>query len=120
MFGRIKASTEVVDPDGFYRTNRKPPNSDVLAEMYELGDADDPANWKLLEQQCLSRLPIKNDDYFQYWAEILAVYAIDMGGACPPGWRLVTFAFRQVAQIKLYAPVWKDGIAVDVEYPLDD
>lgn len=69
----IDIESGVIDPEGFFRTGRRPQVGRPLAEIYALSDPDDPPSlWWLEVQEKLSRAARWGDDYFQIWAEILA------------------------------------------------
>jgi len=116
---RLAAESGVFDAAGFFRSGRRPPLGQVLAEIHSLAEvADGPPRWFLCEQEKLSRLVRWRDDYFQYWAEVLAFGEAGGGLVAPAAWVIVVFdAQGEPACCVEYRPVVdSDGALADVDY----
>lgn len=120
-FGRaaIKVVSGVFDAEGFLRTGRKPAVGRPLAEIYCLSYLeDDLPLWSLVGQEKLSRVARWSDDYFQYWAEVLALEEAGRGFlVLPVAWIIVVFDEKgEPASCVEYRPVFEGGEVVDVGY----
>lgn len=109
----LKVQSGIFDAEGFFRTGRKPGLGFPLAEIYQLTDADDDLNLRgPPEQERLSRPVCWPDDYFQSWAEALAIE--HAGEMYPPeAWIIVAFdaAGNLTASVE-YRPVVHNGFSI--------
>lgn len=118
LFSRgIDIKSGIVFAEGWYRSGMRPTTGRPTAEIYSVTDKDDPLElWWLEQQEILSRTPRWRDDYFQIWAEGLA---INNAGAVFVGdlWVIVVFdpSGKAVTRVD-YWPVFADGGLDDVAY----
>jgi hypothetical protein len=104
----------IIDPEGYFRTARRPQLGGPLAEIYALSERGDaPGEWRLQEQERLSHVPRWGDDYFQHWAEILGFGGALGDIAVQAAWVIVAFDARgePVACVE-YRPI-VDGDSMD-------
>ena len=113
----LKVQEGVFDAEGFFRTGRKPNLGFPLAEIYNVALVDDaPVHWFPPHQERLS-LPIRwKDDYFQFWAEALAIE--HAGETLPPdAWIIVVYDVAgNITACVEYRAVFLDGVLDDVVY----
>ncbi|MDP2810702.1 MAG: hypothetical protein Q8O34_11190 [Rhodocyclaceae bacterium] len=118
LFSRgIDVESGIVFAEGWFRSGTRPSTGRPTAEIYAVTDKDDPLElWWLVQQEILSRTPRWKDDYFQIWAEGLAidnagsVFASDL-------WVIVVFdpTGKLVTRVD-YWPVFAGGVMDDVAY----
>jgi len=113
----LKVQPGIFDAEGYFRTGRKTCLAFPLAELYTLTDVDDETElWWPPEQERLS-YPVRwQDDYFQFWAEALA---LEHAGEVFPAAAWVIVAFDAAGNLTAcveYRPVVHDGALDDVAY----
>lgn len=115
--GGINVKSGIVFPDGWFRTGAHPARGRPTAEIYSVTDKDDPLDlWWLVQQEELSRVARWKDEYFQIWAEILAVenagrvFVHDL-------WVIVVFdrTGKPVTRVD-YRPIFAGNVVDDVGY----
>ena len=118
LFSRgIDIKSGIVFAEGWFRSGTRPGTGRSTAEIYAVTDKDDPLElWWLVQQEILSRTPRWKDDYFQIWAEGLA---IDNAGSVFVSdlWVIVVFdpTGKLVTRVD-YWPVFAGGGLDDVAY----
>ncbi len=118
LFSRgIDIEGGILFPEGWFRSGTRPATGRPTAEIYSLAGKDDPRElWRLVDQEILSHTPRWKDDYFQVWAEILAVDNVGYT-LFSERWVIVAFdpAGKPVTRVD-YRPVLEGGVVDDVAY----
>ena len=118
LFSRgIDIESGILFPEGWFRSGTRSATGRPTAEIYSLADKDDPRElWRLVDQEILSHTPRWKDDYFQVWAEILAVDTVGCTLASE-WWIIVVFDPTGLLVTRVdYWPVLADGVVDDVAY----
>lgn len=124
MFGFFKRGIDIESgiffEPGYWLSRQRPSLGKPMAELYALEDATAqfPENWRLHEQEKLSRPVRWKDDYFQYWAEVLAFGIAEGSIGLWPAFLIVGFDARgaPISAVE-YRPVWgRHGQFKDIGY----